>query len=98
MKKLYIMNEEISREPMVCEDGPTMMNDNYSKEYIPGRQEMLKDYEINIRFLSVGCIVRVGCKEIPFTSVVEVMEELNKYVSNPYEETKRWNDIFNSVE
>jgi hypothetical protein len=26
------------------------------------------------------------------------MEELNKYVSNPYEETKRWNKIFDSAE
>jgi hypothetical protein len=40
----------------------------------------------------------VGCKEIPFTNVGDAMEELNKYVSNPYEETKRWNKIFDSAE
>jgi hypothetical protein len=26
------------------------------------------------------------------------MVELNKYVSNPYEEGKRWNQIFDSAE
>jgi hypothetical protein len=46
----------------------------------------------------VGCVINVGCKEIPFTNVSEAMEELNKYVSNPYEEGKRWNQIFDSAE
>lgn len=67
-------------------------------EYIPKKQELLKNYEINIRFLSVGCVVRVGCKEIPFTSVSEAMNELTKYVVNPYQETKRWNQIIDSGE
>jgi hypothetical protein len=40
----------------------------------------------------------VGCKEIPFTNVKDAMEELNKYVNNPYEEGKRWNKIFDSAE
>jgi hypothetical protein len=66
------------------------------KEYKPKKQDILKEYEIRIKFLSVGCIVSVGCKEIPFRSVKEAMEELNKYVDNPYEEGKKWNELFNS--
>jgi len=94
------MSGEISGGPMMAEergDRP-MMDREYSKEYIPNKQQILREYEINLRFLSVGCVVRVGCKEIPFTSVSEAMEELNKYVSNPYEEGKRWNKIFDSAE
>ena len=68
------------------------------KEYRPNKQEILKEYEITIRFLSVGCVVRVGCKEIPFRSIKEAMHEVTKYVDNPYEEGKRWRQLFESEE
>ena len=92
------MNGEISGGPMMAERERPMVDREYTKEYIPNKQQILRDYEINIRFLSVGCVIRVGCKEIPFTNVGEAMVELNKYVSNPYEEGKRWNTIFDSAE
>ena len=92
------MSGEISGAPMMVERETTRMDESYSKEYIPNKQQILREYEVRLRFLSVGCVISVGCKEIPFTSVVEAMEELNKYVSNPYEETKRWNKIFESAE
>ncbi len=77
--------------------GP-MMDRECAKEYRPNKQQILREYTIELRFLSVGCVIRVGCKEIPFTNVGEAMEELNKYVDNPYEEGKRWNKIFDSAE
>jgi len=85
-------------------DGPTeMMAEErpmklMAKEYKPQKQEVLREYELKIRFLSVGCIVSVGCKDIPFRSVKEAMEEVNKYVENPYEESKRWRDLFDGEE
>jgi hypothetical protein len=94
------MAGEISGGPMMTEergDRP-MVDREYSKEYIPNKQQILRDYQIGIRFLSVGCVISVGCKEIPFSNVGEAMVELNKYVSNPYEEGKRWNKIFDSAE
>jgi hypothetical protein len=66
------------------------------EEYKSRKQDILREYEIRLRFLSVGCVVSVGCKEIPFRKVTEAMEELNKYVNDPYEEGKRWNEIFDS--
>lgn len=68
------------------------------KEYIPQKREMLQRHEINIKFLSVGCVISVGCKSIPFTSIQEGMEELNKYVKDPYQSSKRWDGIFNTNE
>lgn len=66
------------------------------KEYRPSRQELLRDYEINLRFLSGrGMVIKVGCKEIAFEDTNKGMEELAKYIENPYEEGKRWNKIFN---
>jgi hypothetical protein len=98
IKKIYIMEEQISGGPMMSERETPKMDESYPKEYIPNKQQILRDYEINIRFLSVGCVIRMGCKEIPFTNVGDAMVELNKYVSNPYEEGKRWNTIFDSAE
>ena len=92
------MDEAVSSGPMMAERERPMVDREYTKEYIPNKQQILRDYEINIRFLSVGCVIRVGCKEIPFTNVGDAMVELNKYVSNPYEEGKRWNTIFDSAE
>lgn len=66
------------------------------EEYIPKKQELLREYEIRLRFLSVGCVISVGCKEIPFRSVSEAMDELNKYVENPYEVGKKWHKLFNT--
>ena len=68
------------------------------EEYKPKKQELLKEYEIRLRFLSVGCVVGVGCKEIPFRSVKEAMDKINKYVENPYEEGKKWHSIFDGEE
>jgi hypothetical protein len=89
---------EIGDRPMMEESRPTGNGGELTKEYIPNKQQILREYTIELRFLSVGCVVRVGCKEIPFTNVSEAMVELNKYVSNPHEEGKRWNKIFDSAE
>lgn len=83
-------------ERMYVDDGPTMVDLPKNKEYVPKRQELLREYEIGIRFLSIGCVIRVGCKEIPFTNVNEAMTKLSNYVANPYEEGKKWNKIFDS--
>tara|TARA_R110000772_G_scaffold182421_1_gene293668 strand:+ start:417 stop:674 length:258 start_codon:yes stop_codon:yes gene_type:complete len=58
----------------------------------PSTIEVLRDHEISIRFLSRGCVVRVGCKEIPFESIENGMVALNNYVNNPYEERIKWEE------
>ena len=67
-----------------------------TEEYKPKKQELLREYEIRLRFLSVGCVVSVGCKEIPFRDIKEAMDYINKYVENPYEEGNKWREIFES--
>jgi hypothetical protein len=71
------------------------MLDEACKEYIRPRMDYLRDYEINIRFLSLGCIVRVGCKEIAFTSIQEAIQEVNEYVANPKLLSDKYNKLFN---
>lgn len=63
------------------------------KEYIPTKQEALRQYEINIQFLSRGCIIRVGCKSIPFESIDLAMRCLNDYIADPYKQGKEWERI-----
>jgi hypothetical protein len=70
---------------------PTM--EKCVEEYKPSNQEALREYEINIRFLSRGCVVRVGCKEIAFEDPDYAMAQINAYVSNPWEEQKKWRKI-----
>jgi len=79
-------------------DGDTIGREKpmMEKEYKRQRNDILRDYEINLRFLSGrGMVVRVGCKEIAFEDTMKGMEELTKYIDNPYEEGKKWNKIFN---
>jgi len=64
------------------------------KEYRPSRVEWLKDYAITIEFLSIGCIIRVGCKSVPFSTIAEGMKVLNDYIANPYEVRKVWEQRF----
>ena len=63
------------------------------KEYRPSNNEALIAHEIRIRFLSRGCVVSVGCKEIAFGSVEKAMEEINNYVANPYDQQQKWRKI-----
>ncbi len=71
-----------------------MIQDECVKEYRPSRTECLRDYQINIRFLSIGCVIEVGCKSVPFSTVEEGMKALNDYVANPYETRKIWEERF----
>lgn len=64
----------------------------------PTKQETLKDYRIEIEFLSVGCIIRIGCKSIPFSTVKEGMEALNQYIAKPYETRQIWEKRFQEEE
>jgi len=59
----------------------------------PNRQYYLREHPIKIEFLSIGCIVTVGCKTIPFTNVDEAMKEINAYVSDPSKEQQRWREL-----
>jgi len=67
-------------------------------EYVPTRSECLRDYEIRIKFLTIGCIVEVGCKSIPFTTIKEGMKALNEYVEDPNKVRKIWEEKFQKGE
>ena len=67
-----------------------------TKEWRPSNREALQEYEINLRFLSRGCVVRVGCKEIAFEDVNRAMAEINEYVTgDTYEVHKKWRKLLN---
>ena len=65
------------------------------KEYIRPRMDYLRDYEIGIRFLSLGCIVKIGCKDVAFSSIEEAMQEVNAYVADPRSIEEKYNKLFN---
>lgn len=63
------------------------------QEYRPSNKEALREYELKIRFLSRGCIVSVGCKEIAFEHIADAMAEINAYVANTWEMQQKWRKI-----
>jgi hypothetical protein len=63
------------------------------EEYKPRNEELLREYEIKLQFLSRGCIVHVGCKSIAFESIESAMAEVNEYVNNTYEVQKKWRKL-----
>jgi hypothetical protein len=81
-------------EPQTIEQ-PCSQEPIASVEYTPTKQEALRQYEIRIEFLSRGCIVRVGCKSIPFESVDAAMKCLSEYVKDPITKEKEWVKILN---
>jgi len=85
------MNEAISAGMPETQHAPQL--EDCVKEYRPSRTECLRNHSINIDFLSMGCIVRVGCMSIPFQFVNDAMDAINAYVQNPYEERKRWEKL-----
>lgn len=64
------------------------------KEYRPSKQQCLREYELRIRFLSIGCVVEVGCQSIPFENVEVALKEINNYFNKPYETQQKWRAIF----
>lgn len=64
-------------------------------EYKPPKGEVLRNYDLNISFLSIGMLVKIGCKSIPFNSIKEGMDAINEYINNPIASIDKWNKIFN---
>jgi len=78
-----------------CTNGPLVEREVCEKEWIRPRIEYLRDYEINIRFLSLGCVIKVGCREIAFSSAKEAMIALNEYIENPAKMQPIWQQACN---
>lgn len=90
---------EEANDAVMQSEGPGIIEQVYAKEaYKPSRSECLRDYQISIRFLSIGCVIEVGCKSIPFSTIAEGMKALNDYVANPYEVRKVWENRFSKEE
>lgn len=80
--------------PVPIELTRAAIEDAVEKVYQSSRMEYLKEHDVTIEFLSIGCVVRVGCKTIPFTNVDEAMRELTEYVKDPHTARAKWFKIF----
>ena len=69
-----------------------------TRDYTPKNEDLLREYEIRIQFLSRGCIIHVGCKSIAFESVENAMKELNEYINNTSNVQKKWRMLLNNSE
>ena len=85
-------------QEQACRDYSVDAPDSRNKAWKPSRNECLREHEVRIRFLTLGCVIEVGCKSIPFTTVNEGMEALNEYVAKLYEMSGIWNKKFQEEE
>jgi hypothetical protein len=88
------MNEEAVMPELGT--GVRVQEDCVKQEWRPTRMESLRNHNINIEFLSMGCIVRVGCMSIPFQFVNDAIDALKAYTENPYEEKQKWEKLIES--
>jgi hypothetical protein len=66
------------------------------EQWQPSKVELLKNHNINIEFLSIGCVIRVGCMSIPFQFVDTAIDAIKAYTENPYEEKQKWTKLIES--
>jgi len=86
-------------EEQVCQENyVTKSYDNQTEKYIPSRMECLRDYEIGIRFLSRGCVINVGCKQVAFSTIKEAMNAFTDYINDPYATRQIWEKKFQEEE
>lgn len=86
------MNEVNLQEPQMAD----VPSEPTPREYIASKTSMLREFEIGIQFMSRGCVIRVGCKSIPFESVELAMTHLTRYVNDPFATRKEWEKILDS--
>jgi len=85
------LNRAVLREltsPELQMDGHHLLDSAIKVQRTP--IEILKNYEVGIRFLDKGCIVNVGCKSLAFNTNEEMLQEFKEYIENPSEKTKQY--------
>ena len=80
-------NQELPLSSLIQETRTVLMDSS-------NKQQLLSRYSIRIEFLSRGCVVNIGCKSIPFEKVEDAFTEINRYVNNPEEVEKEYNEKF----
>ena len=85
---------EQQARPLECDGDRPMTNKTIKKS----RLDYLREYRIGITFLSSGCIVEIGCKNIAFSTIKDAMDAVSAYVANPEEEVTKWMYKFNNEE
>lgn len=86
-------------EAIAIEENTLPINENsmlLSKEYRPSDNDILRQYEITLKYLSKGMIITIGCKQIAFSDNKEGLDALNAYINNPNEESDKWHKILNN--
>lgn len=88
-------------EPQLCNESQTYeerVDYNQVERYKPSRMECLRDFEISIKFLSSGCVINVGCKQVAFSTIKEAMNAFTDYINHPYETRQIWEKRFQEEE
>lgn len=71
---------------------PAQNYDIPAKEKEESNIDILRRHNITFNFLTSGCTISVGCKTYAFSNNEEGLGEFIKFVQNPKEAWKKWNN------
>jgi hypothetical protein len=75
-------------EVLLKEEDGILENLVSAEDYSPQKtksspNELLRQYELTVRFLNLGCVVSVGCNQIAFSNKDEALKAITDYFNDP---------------
>lgn len=86
LRGMPVMEERIPME----EAGENYHQEILEKIMTQSKKSLLKKWDVRIEHLDSGCIVRIGCKSLAFSSATEAMTEVNDWQKDPHTALKNW--------
>ena len=86
------MEDQVEMTPERVAVSPAQNYDNSPELIEESNIDVLRRHNVTFNFLNSGCIISVGCKTYAFSSNEEGLSEFVKFVENPKEAWKKWNN------
>jgi len=86
------MEDQVEMTPERVAVSPAQNYDNSPELIEESNIDVLRRHNVTFNFLDSGCTINVGCKTYAFSSNEEGLSEFVKFVENPKEAWKKWNN------
>lgn len=90
---LRIPMEDRPRTSRLCEEPCSESYPEKMQEIPP--QDYRARYPIEIQFMTRGCVIKIGCVTIPFSTTEEARDALIEFIDTPKESIKKWEKLLN---
>lgn len=85
----------VMQEPYEMPSRPAEPEENFHEENLKAmlkesKKALLQKWDVTIEHLDYGCIVKIGCKRLAFSTGEQAMGAVNEWQKDPHKELKRW--------